>query len=67
MIHYVDSVQLWQQIADGGILDYAQELKRQGRIRHIGVSSHNPEAALAAVESGAVEVLMFSEIGRAHV
>ncbi len=60
MIHYVDSVQLWQQIADGGILDYAQELKRQGRIRHIGVSSHNPEAALAAVESGAVEVLMFS-------
>lgn len=60
MIHYVDSPQLWRQIAEGGVLDYARELKRQGKIRHIGVSSHNPEAALAAVVSGAVEVLMFS-------
>lgn len=60
MIHYVDTPKLWQQIAENGILDYAKELKRQGKIRHIGLSSHNPEAALAAVESGEVEVLMFS-------
>ncbi len=60
MIHYVDSVQLWRQIAEGGILAYARELKKQGRIRHIGVSSHNPEAALAAVASGEIEVVMFS-------
>lgn len=60
MIHYVDSVALWRQIEENGILDYALELKRQGRIRHIGVSSHNPEAALAAINSGHIEVLMFS-------
>ena len=34
--------------------------KSAGRIRCIGLSSHNPEVALAAVESGLVEVLMFS-------
>ena len=59
MIHYVDSVALWREIAEGPVMAYAQELKKAGRIRHIGVSSHNPQAALAAVESGLVEVLMF--------
>ena len=39
---------------------YALEQKRAGRIRCIGLSSHNPEVALAAVERGLVEVLMFS-------
>lgn len=60
MIHYVDSVELWKQIENGPIMAYALEQKRLGRIRHIGVSSHNPDAALAAVESGLVDVLMFS-------
>ena len=57
MIHYVDSPELWRTIESGGVLDYALELKAEGKIKHIGVSSHNP---LAAVESGLVEVLMFS-------
>ena len=60
MIHYVDSPALWREIETGGILDYALELKAQGKIKHIGVSSHNPLAALEAVNSGKVEVLMFS-------
>ena len=60
MIHYVDSPALWREIETGGILDYALELKAQGKIKHIGVSSHNPLAALGAVKSGKVEVLMFS-------
>lgn len=60
MIHYVDSRSLWESIENGPIMAYALEQKRLGRIRHIGVSSHNPDAALAAVESGLVDVLMFS-------
>ena len=39
---------------------YAQQLKAEGKIRHIGMSSHNPLVALEAVESGLIEVLMFS-------
>lgn len=60
MIHYVDSEALWHQIATGPVVAYAQAQKAAGRIRHIGVSSHNPKAALLAVESGLVDVLMFS-------
>ena len=41
-------------------MEYAQELKKAGKILHIGLSSHNPQVALKAVESGAIEVLMFS-------
>ncbi len=60
MVHYVDSVDLWNRIQSGPILSYALEQKEAGRIRYIGVSSHNPAAAQAAVDSGLVDVLMFS-------
>lgn len=60
MIHYVDSLSDWKTVQDKGVLNYAQELKQQGVIRCIGLSSHNPEVALKAVYSGAIEVLMFS-------
>ena len=60
MIHYVDSLKTWRQIAEGEIMKYALELKAQGKIKHIGLSSHNPVVALEAVNSGFIEVLMFS-------
>ncbi len=60
MIHYVDSAKTWEQVIKNGVLDYAKELKAEGKIHHIGMSSHNPEIALEAIESGAIEVLMFS-------
>ena len=60
MIHYVDSLADWKGIAEGPVLAYAKELKEKGVIRHIGLSSHNPQVALEAVKSGNIEVLMFS-------
>ncbi|MBQ6435859.1 MAG: aldo/keto reductase [Synergistaceae bacterium] len=60
MIHYCDALEDWETILKNGILDYARELKSQGKIKHIGLSSHNPEVALKAVESNSIEVLMFS-------
>ena len=60
MIHYCDAMSDWETIVDNGILDYARELKRVGRIRHIGLSSHNPLVAERAVLEGGIEVLMFS-------
>lgn len=59
-IHYCDALDDWDEIANGGVLDYVNQLKKSGTIRHIGLSSHNPQVALKAVESGAIEVLMFS-------
>lgn len=60
MIHYVDSMKDWETIVNGPVLDYALELKKAGVIRHIGLSSHNPQVALEAIGSGHIEVLMFS-------
>jgi len=60
MIHYVDSAADWEAIQSNGFMDYVLELKAKGRIRHIGMSSHNPDVALRAVESGLIEMLMFS-------
>jgi len=60
MIHYVDSEATWREIAEGEVMKYALELKEQGKIRCIGLSSHNPAVAQMAVESGLIEVLMFS-------
>ena len=60
MIHYVDAMADWETVRTGGVMDYALELKKQGVIRCIGLSSHNPEVALAAAESGNVDVIMFS-------
>lgn len=60
MIHYCDALDDWDKIINNGILDYAKQLRAQGKIRHIGLSSHNPVVAAKAVETGDIEVLMFS-------
>ena len=60
MIHYVDSLPEWESVVHGPFLDYMKELKAAGRIRHIGMSTHNPLVGLAAAKSGFVESIMFS-------
>ncbi|MDL2220469.1 aldo/keto reductase [Eubacteriales bacterium OttesenSCG-928-N14] len=60
MIHYVDSLSDWEACKNGDVLRYAQSLKQSGTIGAIGISSHNPQSALAAVNSGLIDVLMFS-------
>ena len=60
MIHFVDNLEDWQVIETQGVLDYAWQLKQKGIIRAIGLSSHEPVTALKAVQSGHIDVLMFS-------
>lgn len=60
MIHYVDAEADLRTVFDGPIIRLAQRLKAEGRIRSIGLSSHNPAVARMAVETELVDVLMFS-------
>lgn len=60
MIHYVDSLEDWEAVAGAPVMAYAREMQAQGKIRYIGLSSHNPAAAMQAVQSGLIDVLMFS-------
>ncbi len=60
MIHITDSHEEWEEIQNSPFLDYVFQLKKEGKIKHIGLSSHNAEVALRAAKSGWVEVIMFS-------
>ncbi len=60
MIHYVDTEEDWENLQDSAFMEYVKELKANGTIRHIGMSSHNPATAKMAVRSGLIEMLLFS-------
>ena len=51
MIHYVDREEDWETVSrPGPFHDYVMELKAQGKIRHIGLSTHNPVIARKAAD-----------------
>lgn len=60
MIHYVDSMEDLENILNGPIIEYLLGLKEAGKVHFTGISSHNPVVAQAAVETGLIDVLMFS-------
>lgn len=60
MLFFIDSEKDFDKIFNSDIATYAQQLKQQGTIRAIGASSHNPVIARKVVETGIVELLLFS-------
>ncbi|MBR4865792.1 MAG: aldo/keto reductase, partial [Clostridia bacterium] len=60
MIHFVDKVEDWNNIVTGPFLELVMELKNSGKIRHIGLGTHNPTIAKLAAESGFVEMILYS-------
>lgn len=60
MIHFVDEKAEFRRIMEGEFIDYVKGLKAQGVIRHIGISTHNPEVARMAALSGVIEMILFS-------
>jgi predicted aldo/keto reductase-like oxidoreductase len=60
MLFFIDSEEDYRDTFDGGLADYALELKKKGVIRAIGASSHNPVIATKVVNSGIVDSLLFS-------
>lgn len=59
-LHFVDKENDWDALVDSDMMKYALSLKEKGVIKAIGLSSHNPVTAKKAVESGYIDVLMFS-------
>ena len=60
MIHFVDELSEFRRITEGEFYEYVLKLKKKGAIRHIGMSTHNPQVARAAAERGLVEMILFS-------
>lgn len=60
MMFFIDSEEDYKNVFETEFVTYAQKLKQQGDIKHIGFSSHNPVTAMKAIETGVPEMLMFS-------
>lgn len=60
MIHYVDTDHDFQKIMSDGIFDYVRKLKRDGTVRYLGFSSHSAEICSRFIETGEIDVFMFS-------
>ncbi|PNV62106.1 aldo/keto reductase [Clostridium sp. chh4-2] len=60
MIHFVDEKAEFERITGGEFMDYIRELKSKGVIRHVGLSTHNPDVAKMAALHGEIEMILFS-------
>lgn len=60
MIHYVDLIDDYNEIMNGPFMEYVRKLKADGTIKHIGLSTHNPDIGLLAAQNPEIELLMFS-------
>ncbi len=60
VINYVDEPRDLDEIMNGDFIQYVRRLKADGVIRAVGMSTHNPIIARAIVESGEVDMIMFS-------
>lgn len=59
-IHCIDTVSDWNAYQKNGVLEYLLEMKNQGIVRHMGLSTHTPELANLVLDTGLIEQLMFS-------
>lgn len=59
-IHCIDEASDLSKVLKSGILEYISDLKAQGVVRHIGLSSHTPELVNRVLDMGILDMLMFS-------
>ena len=59
-IHCIDEEADLNKYIKSGVLDYLKELKDQGTVRHIGLSSHTPPVAEKILDMGLADMMMFS-------
>ncbi len=60
MLHLIDTEEEYKKCFESDYLELAKSLKKQGKIRFIGASSHDPVIAAKMVESGVIDSLLFS-------
>lgn len=58
-IHFIDREEDYQKAIEGGLIEYAQRMKKEGKIRAIGLSTHRTEIAHKAIQDGIIDCLMF--------
>ena len=59
-IHCLDEQKDWNAYRENGVYDFLLQLKREGVVRHIGLSSHEPSVIETILDEADVDMLMFS-------
>ena len=59
-LHCVDEDEDFDKLCEIGVLDYLKELKSRSVVHHIGFSSHTPSVANRIIDTGLVDMMMFS-------
>lgn len=59
-LHCIDENKDFDELIAVGALDYIKGLKAEGKIRHIGFSSHTPFVAQRVLDTGLIDLMMFS-------
>lgn len=59
-IHCIDENSDWDTYLENGVLEYIKELKQKGIVKHIGISSHTPKIVQKAIDTGIIDMVMFS-------
>lgn len=59
-LHCVDEDEDFEKLMEIGVFDYLKDLKQQGIVRHIGFSSHTPRVANKIIDTGVIDMMMFS-------
>lgn len=57
--HSVSTLKGYEKVTSGSVLAAAQDAFKAGKIRHLGLTSHNIDVALRAVSSGLFETIQF--------
>jgi len=60
MIHFVDTEEDYRKAFESPYIEYVRKLKKDGVIRYIGVSTHDAAIGTRMVNTGIVDMVMFS-------
>lgn len=59
-LHCIDEESDLNTVLKSGVLEYIQQLKQEGAVRHIGLSSHTPRLVNKVLDMGVIDMVMFS-------
>ncbi len=59
-LHCVDTHEDFDKLLEIGLVDHLKQLKAEGKVRHLGFSSHTPQVANRILDTGLMDMMMFS-------
>ena len=59
-IHCQDEISDWETYRKNGVFSFIRQMKEQGIVRHIGLSSHTPSVIRRIMDETEIDMLMFS-------